>query len=77
MRFSSSHAGLGAGTRSAATGRPPDCIPLRDDPDHGRQPRMRVGFGACARSGCGCRHYEGWAGTCGNETCRHAIGDHW
>lgn len=55
----------------------PDRGLLRDDPDRDGRPLIRVGFGACAKSGCGCRHYEGSAGTCTNAGCRHSIGDHW
>lgn len=49
----------------------------RNDPDCDGRPLIRAGFGACAKSGCGCRHYEGSAGTCTNAGCRHSIGDHW
>ena len=48
-----------------------------DEPDAGSQPLIRAGFGACAKSGCRCRHYQGLAGNCANEGCRHSIGDHW
>lgn len=35
---------------------------------------LRAGYGACARPGCGCRHFEALDGRC---ACHHAIEDHW
>ncbi len=62
--------------RARGQGLPDGRVP-RNEPRHDGSRPIRVGFGACAKSGCGCRHYEGWAGTCENAGCRHTIGDHW
>lgn len=34
-----------------------------------------LGFQACTK--CGCKEFEGNAGTCGNSGCGHAFADHW
>jgi hypothetical protein len=34
------------------------------------------GYGACSKSGCHCREYEGSGTTCANPGCGHAYEDH-
>lgn len=40
-------------------------------------PPIRCGYGACSKSGCNCKGFEGSASTCGNSGCGHAYSDHW
>ena len=35
------------------------------------------GVGACSKSGCNCKGYEGNADTCANPGCGHGYTDHW
>jgi hypothetical protein len=35
------------------------------------------GYGACSKSGCNCKGFEGSGGTCANRGCGHAYEDHW
>lgn len=35
------------------------------------------GYGACSKSGCNCKGYEGSGNTCANSGCGHAYSDHW
>lgn len=37
----------------------------------------RCGFGACSKSGCNCKEYEGSGSTCANQGCGHSFQDHW
>ncbi len=41
------------------------------------QPEVSSGWGACSKSGCNCKQFEGNAGTCANSGCGHAYSDHW
>lgn len=52
-------------------------LPPVDAPDAVDKPLFRLGYGACAKSGCGCRHFEGSDSRCSNGRCGHALGDHW
>ena len=38
---------------------------------------LRCGYGACSKSGCNCKGYEGNASTCANQGCGHSYQDHW
>ena len=37
----------------------------------------RCGYGACSKSGCNCKGYEGSGSTCANQGCGHSYSDHW